>query len=140
MAGLSRRWILPGTGRTGRVPARAGARRTHHARPQAVRGLESRSRTGFRRTRRFGRWTLASATWSDAPARALSEFDRTLLYGLVLVLTGSVAARVGDLVDVAALDRGGVRRDRARRAADAPAARTCSRSRAASCPNASRSR
>ena len=42
-------------------------------------------------------WTLASATWSDAAARALSEFDRTLLYGLVLVLTGSVAARVGDL-------------------------------------------
>ena len=42
-------------------------------------------------------WTLASATWSDAAARVLSEFDRTLLYGLVLVLTGSVAARVGDL-------------------------------------------
>jgi hypothetical protein len=42
-------------------------------------------------------WTLASALWSDAPARALSEFDRTLLYGLVLVLTGSAAARIGDL-------------------------------------------
>jgi hypothetical protein len=42
-------------------------------------------------------WTLASATWSHAPARALSEFDRTLLYGLVLVLTGSAVARVGDL-------------------------------------------
>ena len=42
-------------------------------------------------------WTLASALWSDAPARALSEFDRTLLYALVLVLTGSAAARVGDL-------------------------------------------
>ena len=42
-------------------------------------------------------WMLASATWSDAASRALSEFDRTLLYGLVLVLTGSVAARVGDL-------------------------------------------
>jgi O-antigen ligase len=45
-------------------------------------------------------WTLASASWSDAPARALSEFDRTLLYGLVLVLTGSAAARVGDLATV----------------------------------------
>jgi hypothetical protein len=42
-------------------------------------------------------WTLASAIWSDAPARALAEFDRTLLYGLVLVLTGSAAARIGDL-------------------------------------------
>src|SRR4051795_301411 len=42
-------------------------------------------------------WTLASSAWSDAPARALSEFDRTLLYGLVLVLTGSAAARVGDM-------------------------------------------
>jgi hypothetical protein len=42
-------------------------------------------------------WTLASALWSDAPARAMSEFDRTLLYTLVLVLTGSFAARVGDL-------------------------------------------
>jgi hypothetical protein len=42
-------------------------------------------------------WTLASATWSDAPVRALTEFDRVLLYALVLVLTGSAAARVGDL-------------------------------------------
>ena len=42
-------------------------------------------------------WTLASAVWSDAPARALAEFDRTLLYGLVLVLTGSRRGRIGDL-------------------------------------------
>ncbi len=42
-------------------------------------------------------WTLLSATWSDAPVRALTEFDRTLLYALVLVLTGSAVARVGDL-------------------------------------------
>ena len=42
-------------------------------------------------------WTLASAAWSDAPVRALTEFDRTLLYALVLVLTGSAVARVGDL-------------------------------------------
>jgi O-Antigen ligase len=42
-------------------------------------------------------WTLVSALWSDAPARALAEFDRTLLYGLVLVLTGTAVARIGDL-------------------------------------------
>ncbi len=40
---------------------------------------------------------LVSSLWSDAPARALAEFDRALLYGLVLVLTGSAAARIGDL-------------------------------------------
>jgi hypothetical protein len=45
-------------------------------------------------------WILASAAWSDAPARALSECDRALLYGLVLILTGSVAARRGDLAMV----------------------------------------
>jgi hypothetical protein len=48
----------------------------------------------------LGVWILASAFWSDAPARALSEFDRTLLYALVLVLTGSAVARVGDLATV----------------------------------------
>ncbi|MDQ4072255.1 MAG: hypothetical protein M3088_05205, partial [Actinomycetota bacterium] len=30
-------------------------------------------------------WTLLSAQWSGSPARALLEFDRTLLYLLVLV-------------------------------------------------------
>src|SRR3954453_9924537 len=45
----------------------------------------------------FGAWILLSAIWSDAPARALSEFDRALLYTLVLVLTGAAVARVGDL-------------------------------------------
>ncbi len=45
-------------------------------------------------------WTLTSALWSNAPARALAEFDRTLLYALVLVLTGSAVARVGDLATV----------------------------------------
>src|SRR3954447_6160576 len=45
----------------------------------------------------FAVWILLSAFWSDAPARALSEFDRTLLYTLVLVLTGSALARRGDL-------------------------------------------
>jgi hypothetical protein len=48
----------------------------------------------------FAVWSLASALWSDAPARALAEFDRTLLYGLVLVLTGSAVARAGDLARV----------------------------------------
>ena len=52
----------------------------------AVRGLESRARAGFRSARPVspsGRWP--QRLWSDAPARALAEFDRTLLYGLVLV-------------------------------------------------------
>jgi len=42
-------------------------------------------------------WTLLSAAWSDAPFRALSEFDRTLAYTLGLGLMGSFAARRGDL-------------------------------------------
>ena len=36
-------------------------------------------------------WTLLSALWSDAPARALVEFDRIYLYLLVLVLAGVTA-------------------------------------------------
>jgi hypothetical protein len=42
-------------------------------------------------------WTLMSAMWSDAPFRALSEFDRTLAYTLVVCLIGSFASRRGDL-------------------------------------------
>ena len=38
----------------------------------------------------FATWTLASSAWSNASSRALLEFDRTLLYLLVLLLTGSV--------------------------------------------------
>jgi O-antigen ligase len=38
----------------------------------------------------FSVWTLTSAIWSDAPARALTEFDRALLYTLVLVAFGAV--------------------------------------------------
>lgn len=34
-------------------------------------------------------WILLSASWSDAPARAMVEFDRALLYWLLLVLGGS---------------------------------------------------
>jgi O-antigen ligase len=36
-------------------------------------------------------WALVSATWSDAPGRALIEFDRTLAYLLLLVACGSAA-------------------------------------------------
>jgi O-Antigen ligase len=38
----------------------------------------------------FAGWTLASAAWSDAPGRALVEFDRALLYLLAIVLFGSL--------------------------------------------------
>ena len=34
-------------------------------------------------------WTLASAGWSDAPARALLEYDRVLLYLAAVLLLGS---------------------------------------------------
>ena len=39
----------------------------------------------------FALWELLSAVWSDAPARALTDFDRTFAYLLLVVLTGSVA-------------------------------------------------
>jgi len=38
----------------------------------------------------FALWTLLSSTWSDAPARALVEYDRVLLYLLVFVLAGAL--------------------------------------------------
>ncbi len=38
----------------------------------------------------FALWILVSAAWSDAPGRALVEFDRALLYLLVVVLVGSL--------------------------------------------------
>jgi O-antigen ligase len=38
----------------------------------------------------FAAWTLVSSSWSHAPARATIEFDRALLYLLVLVLFGTV--------------------------------------------------
>ena len=40
-------------------------------------------------------WTLLSAGWSDATSRALIEFDRALLYLLVLVAAGLMAGRLG---------------------------------------------
>jgi O-antigen ligase len=38
----------------------------------------------------YALWTLLSGTWSNAPARALLEFDRALLYLVTLVLFGSI--------------------------------------------------
>jgi hypothetical protein len=45
----------------------------------------------------FAAWTLCSEIWSHAPARALVEFDRALLYVLVLLVCGLAATRRGDL-------------------------------------------
>ena len=52
---------------------------------------------GFGALASFAVWVLLSAAWSNAPVRSLTEFDRALLYSLVLVLTGSAVTRVGDL-------------------------------------------
>ena len=43
----------------------------------------------------FTVWTLISADWSGATSRALLEFDRSLLYLLVLVVAGLAAGRLG---------------------------------------------
>jgi hypothetical protein len=45
----------------------------------------------------FALWTLLSAQWSGAPARALIEFDRALLYTATLALFASFPARSGRL-------------------------------------------
>jgi O-antigen ligase len=45
----------------------------------------------------FAVWILLSVGWSHSPGRAIIEFDRALLYLLVLVLFGLVARRPGDL-------------------------------------------
>ena len=42
-------------------------------------------------------WTLASAAWSDAPARALLEYDRALLYLLAFVVFGAAGRTVAGL-------------------------------------------
>jgi O-antigen ligase len=42
-------------------------------------------------------WTLVSAVWSDAPGRAMIEFDRTLLLLLGFALLASFVRRPGDL-------------------------------------------
>ena len=38
----------------------------------------------------FGVWALLSSTWSDAPGRAVVEFDRAMLYALALALVASL--------------------------------------------------
>ena len=43
----------------------------------------------------FAAWTLASSIWSDAPARALLEYDRTLLYGALLAIFVSLGRTEG---------------------------------------------
>jgi hypothetical protein len=43
----------------------------------------------------FAVWTLVSAGWSDATSRALIEFDRSLLYVLVLLVAGLMSGRLG---------------------------------------------
>ena len=48
----------------------------------------------------FGVWILISSTWSHAPGRAVIEFDRALLYLLVLAFFGFFARRAGDLAAV----------------------------------------
>jgi hypothetical protein len=45
----------------------------------------------------FSVWTLASSGWSDAPGRAMAEFDRALLYVLVLAFLGLHARGPGHL-------------------------------------------
>jgi hypothetical protein len=45
----------------------------------------------------YAAWTLVSVAWSHAPARAFVEFDRALLYLLVLVVCGSTPTRQRDL-------------------------------------------
>ncbi len=45
----------------------------------------------------FAVWTLVSGRWSDAPARALVEYDRVLLYLLAFVLVGALGRTPGRL-------------------------------------------
>jgi O-antigen ligase len=42
----------------------------------------------------FAVWSLISSSWSDAPARAVAEFDRALLYMLMLVLLATLPRTV----------------------------------------------
>jgi hypothetical protein len=42
-------------------------------------------------------WTFASALWSDAPMRAIAEFDRVLLYLLGFAFMATFPRRPGDL-------------------------------------------
>jgi O-antigen ligase len=38
----------------------------------------------------FAAWSIVSSSWSDAPARAVAEFDRALLYMLMLALLATL--------------------------------------------------
>jgi hypothetical protein len=42
----------------------------------------------------FAVWSLVSTAWSDAPARAVAEFDRALLYMLLLALVATLPRTV----------------------------------------------
>src|SRR3954447_4839311 len=69
--------------------------------PQPIAGISLIGLAAIATLGLFALWTLASAWWSDAPARAMVEFDRVLLYLLVLALYVSVprtAARVAWMV------------------------------------------
>jgi len=49
----------------------------------------------------YAAWTLLSAVWSEAPGRALVEFERALMYTLAVVLFGSIphsAARMAWMI------------------------------------------
>jgi len=48
-------------------------------------------------------WTLISGLWSDAPGRALLEYDRALLYTLTLAVFARLPRRPGDLAWVVRL-------------------------------------
>src|ERR1044071_10189783 len=45
----------------------------------------------------FALWTLFSGTWSDAPSRALIEYDRVLLYVAGFMLFGALGRTRGRL-------------------------------------------
>ncbi len=58
-------------------------------------GLTWRSAVAIASLGLFAVWTLVSAAWSHAPGRAVLEFDRVLLYVLVLVLFAALRRRRG---------------------------------------------
>jgi O-antigen ligase len=53
-------------------------------------GLSTASTVAIGALALFGAWILASAAWSGSSARALIEFDRVVLYLLVLLLAASL--------------------------------------------------
>ena len=65
-------------------------------------GLSWRSVLAIASLAIFAIWTLVSAAWSHAPGRAVLEFDRVLLYLLVLVLFATLRRRRGSRTALAA--------------------------------------